>query len=212
MKILYIDTSSSFLYSAIMEDDVLVSFINEELGHDMSKNSLAMVSKMFDECNLVPSDIDKIIVVNGPGSFTGIRVGLTFAKVFAWGLNKEITTISSLEAMACSASGHEYYIPVINARRGFVYSGIYDKNLNEILSPCHIKLDDLYNHCKGLNDYVFITNDNLDLIGDVISYIPNFEKIINKFSTRESINPHVVNPNYLKLTEAEENNVNDRRN
>ena len=86
MKCLYIDTSSNFLYSAISNNGKLLTSTSEELDHDLSKITLVKISNMFKEINMKPQDIDKIIVVNGPGSFTGIRVGITIAKVYAWGL------------------------------------------------------------------------------------------------------------------------------
>ena len=99
MRYLYIDTSSSFLYTAILEDEKVLSEIKEEYEQSLSKMALPRIVSMFEENNLRPDDIDKIIVVNGPGSFTGIRIGLTIAKVYAWSLNIPITTILSLEAM-----------------------------------------------------------------------------------------------------------------
>ena len=130
MRYLYLDTSSSFLYAGIVKDNDLVAEIMEEMGGDLSKISLLKISEMFNSVSLKPNDIDKIIVVNGPGSFTGIRVGITIAKTYAWGLKKDITTISSLEAMAISSDFDGYKVPMIDARRGYVYASIYDKDCN----------------------------------------------------------------------------------
>ena len=103
MRTLYIDTSSSYLYSAIVEDDKVLSEVEEEFGQSLSEVTLPRIAGMFEESHLDAKDIDKIIVVNGPGSFTGIRIGLTIAKVYAWTLNLPITTIYSLEAMSISS-------------------------------------------------------------------------------------------------------------
>ena len=93
MKYLYIDTSSSYLYSAIVEDDKLISYVSEDYGQNLSEVALPKIVSMFEDNNLKPKNIDKIIVVNGPGSFTGIRIGITIAKIYAWSLNIDITTI-----------------------------------------------------------------------------------------------------------------------
>ena len=98
MRYLYLDTSSSFLYAGIIKDNKLIDSICEEMASDLSKIALLKISNMFTNNNLKPNDIDKILVVNGPGSFTGIRVGITIAKTYAWGLKKDITTVTSLEA------------------------------------------------------------------------------------------------------------------
>ena len=110
MITLYIDTSSSYLYAGIVKDSNLLVEVQEELGHNLSEVALPKIVEMFDKTNLSAKDINKIIVVNGPGSFTGIRVGLTIAKVFAWSLNIPITTITSLEAMATSINSDKLLV------------------------------------------------------------------------------------------------------
>ena len=205
MRILYIDTSSSYLYASIVEDNEVLSEIKEEFGQSLSELALPRIVSMFEDNSLSPKDIDKIIVVNGPGSFTGIRIGITIAKIYAWSLNIPITTIYSLEAMAISSNNNTYHVPILNARRGYVYTAIYDKDYKEILKPCHILLTDLQEKLDNIGDYEFISNDEFDL--ELNQYSPNFVRIINYFRDKENINPHAVNPEYLKLTEAEESKL-----
>lgn len=207
MKVLYLDTSSSFLYCAIVKNDECIGEIKLNLERDLSSLALSEINNLFLSTSTIPNDIDKIIVVNGPGSFTGIRVGLTIAKTYAWGLNKKITTISSLEAMAVSnKNNYDYYIPVIDARRGYVYSGIYDKNGNLILKNQYVNLEVLKVTANNLpGSYVFISNDNINNIEPLEKYDPDFVSIVNKYKNNEEINPHAVDALYLKLTEAEEN-------
>ena len=157
MTILYIDTSSNYLYSAIMQNDEVVSYVNEEYGQNLSTMALPKIVEMFDEKKLSPKDVDKIIVVNGPGSFTGIRIGITIAKVYAWSLNIPITTIYSLEAMAISSTLDTYKVPILNARRGYVYAAIYDKDNNEILKPQHIEFKKLEEHINELDSQCYCT-------------------------------------------------------
>lgn len=205
MRYLYIDTSSSYLYTAIVEDNKLISSISEEYGQNLSEVALPKIASMFESNNLNPKDIQKIIVVNGPGSFTGIRIGITIAKIYAWSLNIEITTITSLEAMAVSSNKNLIHIPLLNARRGYVYSAIYDKDIT-ILKPQHIKLEELMNYVNKIDNYEFISNDKFENISSVSAYSPDYIKIIEKYKNKKAVNPHSVNPDYLKLTEAEEKN------
>ena len=207
MRCLYLDTSSSFLYSGIISDDKLVSEIKAKMDNDLSKITLYKIEEMFKSVSLKPKDIDKIIVVNGPGSFTGIRVGITIAKTYAWGLKKSITTISSLEAMAISSTSNTYKVPLIDARRGYVYAAIYDKDNNVVMEPAHIKLENLEEEIKKLDsDITVITNDDVEINYTKEKYNPNILEIVKKFKSKKEINPHIVNPEYLKLTEAEEKN------
>ncbi len=212
MRILYIDTSSNYLYTGIVENEELLIELQEKLEQNLSRDALPEIASMFNKINLSPTDIDKIIVVDGPGSFTGIRIGVTIAKVYASSLNKKITTISSLEAMATSFDKASYYVPIIDARRGFVYTAIYDKNGKEVLFPQHIKINILEEKLSQLDDYLIITNDEIKLEGIKVTYKPDILKIVQTYKNRKNINPHSVNPNYLKLTEAEENLIsNDRK-
>lgn len=203
MRTLYIDTSSSFLYSAIVEDDKLISSVNEEYGQSLSEVALPKIVEMFEKNNLSPKDVDKIIVVDGPGSFTGIRIGITIAKVYAWSLNIPITTISSLEAMSVSTKDDKIHIPMLNARRGYVYTAIYDQDII-IHKPEHIKYEEIEKEINTLSNYEIISNDEFDWELGKKPYVPDFVLIVNKFKDKEPINPHAVNPEYLKLTEAEE--------
>lgn len=208
MKILYIDTSSSYLYAGIVSDDKLLCEVKKEFGHSLSEEALPNIAKLFAEKKLAAKDIDKILVVNGPGSFTGIRIGITIAKVYAWSLNIPIATLSALEVMALSSSSEMVHIPIINARRGYVFVAIYDQANKEMLSPRHIKLEELLQELQKQKDYTFITNDEFEEIENIEKYNPDIEKVVNHFKNIEPINPHGVNPNYLKLTEAEESKMN----
>ena len=202
----YIDTTSNYLYTGLSKDNLLLIERKINLSHDLSTFALDEVRKMFLEANVEPEDVDKIIVVNGPGSFTGIRIGVTIAKVYAYLLKKDIITISSLEAMNVSNNSDKLHVPIINARRGYVYGAIYDGD-RTILMEQHISLEKLKLILIGQKrDYEFISNDKFDDLG-CVSYDPDILKIINTFKDRGGTNPHFVNPMYLKLTEAEENKM-----
>lgn len=205
MKYLYIDTSSSYLYSAIVDDTKVLSEVKEEYGQSLSVMALPKIAELFSLSGLEPKDIDKIIVVNGPGSFTGIRIGLTIAKTYAWSLNIPISTICALESMSLSSDEKCFHVPIINARRGFVYAAIYDDNYKEVLKPQHIELAKLFNILTNYKEYEIITNDYFDELKNTTAYTPDILKVVNYYKDKKTVNPHIANPEYLKLTEAEEN-------
>ncbi len=207
MTLFYIDTTSSYLYTAIVKDNKILIEKKENLGKNLSVETINIVSKMFDDVNLKPMDIDKIIVVNGPGSFTGIRIGVTLAKIYAWSRNIPITTITSLEAMSKSIKTDKLIVPIINARRNSCYAAIYD-NDKEIYKGAYMTIEKLKMILIGLNkDYLFVSNDSFPF--DVEKYNPDILNIVNYYQDKETVNPHLVNPLYLKLTEAEENRLKD---
>ena len=207
MKTLYIDTSSSFLYAGILEDTNILQEIKKEFGQDLSKEALPEIDKLFKKAKLNPKDINRIVVVNGPGSFTGIRIGITIAKTYAWALNLDIITVNALEAMSISCEEKVNHVPILDARRGYVFAAIYDKDSNIILKPQHILLEELQKELNKIDEYIVISNDEIDEFEDIYKYDPNISKIVEKVNNRKPINPHAVNPEYLKLTEAEENNL-----
>ncbi len=205
MRYFYLDTTSSYLYTAIVENNKIVDEVKKKFGRDLSAECLSEIEDMFNRCNLKPNDIDKIILVNGPGSFTGCRIGITIAKTMAWGLKIPITTISSLEAMALNGDDYSYHIPLIDARRDYVFAGIYDQDNNEVLKGQYLKRETLEIAVSNLGDeYVYITNDDIKIDGKVIGYDPDIIDIVEKYKDKETINPHAIDANYLKLTEAEE--------
>ena len=119
-------------------------------------------------------------------------------------LNIDVVPISSLEFISTTKTDKKYLVPLIDARRGNVYASIYDKELN-IIKPD--KLVNLKEFIKNMDsDYEFLSYDNIEIDGLVK---PNIDiiKLINKHREDKGINPHNLNPNYLKLTEAEENRL-----
>ncbi len=213
--ILYLDTSTSFLYSALYKDGDVIASIKEQLNRDLSKDSLYLINEMFEKNNVKPDDIEKIIVVNGPGSFTGIRIGLSIAKVFAWAKKVPIIPISSLEAMALSADGdYDYVVPAIDARRNYLYASIYDiKNNSFVMNERYVSTDTLNVALDSMiGDICFITNDVIEAKYDIQPYDPKIELIVNMVKDRPSVNPHSIDANYLKMTEAEEKKMSEDKN
>lgn len=205
MKYLFIDTSSSYINIVIISDDKILFNHHEKVDKDMSNKIIPIIDNGFKSCPFELKDINKIIVVNGPGSFTGVRIGVTVAKTIAWSLKIDIISISSLEFLASTPTNKQYLVPMIDARRGNVFAGIYDKNLNNIFPDQLISYEQLSNKI----------DDNYEQISyDFDNFIkPNCDiiKVIHKHKNDKPINAHLLNPNYLKLTEAEEK-LNDKAN
>ena len=196
---LFIDTSISFPTISLIRDNEVLYEFHEEIKNDMSSKILPIIDEGLKKSNLTLNLINNIFVVTGPGSFTGVRIGVTIAKTIAWSLNKKIVPISSLEFMATTSTNKDYVISMIDARRGNVFAGIYTNSLECIMKDTLIKLDELLK--DKANNYKLISYDNIE---NVCMPLPNIIKIINKHINDEGINPHELKPNYLKLTEAEE--------
>lgn len=204
MRTLYLDTSSSWLYTGIVEDRTLIDCVKEKLDKDLSSFSLPKIVEMLQKNQIDPNSIHRIVVVTGPGSFTGIRIGLTIAKTWAWTKKMEIVPISSLEAMAFSGKEATYYVPMIDARRNYYYAGIYDSFGNVVWEEKHILLSDFQKELEKYHDCKVISHQKVPLDLAWEEYDPDIKEIVQKVSNRPSVNPHSLEPNYLKQTEAEE--------
>ncbi len=204
MRTLYLDTSSSWLYTGIVEDDTLIDCVKEKLDKDLSSFSLPKIIEMLEKNNIDKNSIGRIVVVTGPGSFTGIRIGLTIAKTWAWSKQIEIVPLSSLEAMALSGNDATYFVPMIDARRNYYYAGIYDSLGNVVWQDKHILLSDFQKELEKYPNGKIISHQEIPLALPWEEYDPDIEKIVKQVSSRTLVNPHSLEPNYLKQTEAEE--------
>ena len=197
---LFVDTALSYIRIALFKDDRLIDFINEKCDKNMSAIFDGKVRDIFVRNGLDYKQVDKIYTVVGPGSFTGIRVGMTFSKVLAFSLNKKITPVSELQVLA-SGCDSLLIAPLIDARRGYVYAGVYDRDLNIVVDERHVLLDDFLDMNNNVS---YVSYDSFEHIS-VIEPNINFEKLIIKNKDKEQIAHQVLTPNYLKMTEAEEN-------
>lgn len=200
---LFLDSSDKKVIVALLSGGKLIDSIIEENDNHLSEKFLPMIERIIAKNQLQIDNIDAICVINGPGSFTGVRVGVTTAKVMAWGLKKRIIPISELALLATTLTNKKYIVPYIDARRNAVYAGIYDKNLNSVMADAYISIDNLMKKIDHIEDVEFVSYYNN--IEHTIEPNIDIEKIVQKHYNDEGINPHQVVPNYLKRTEAEEN-------
>ena len=200
---LFLNTASNFLNIVLFKDNEVLDELYLKLDRDLSKEALFNVKKLLDKNNLTPNEINDIICSRGPGSFTGLRVGVTISKVYSYFLNKKLYSVSTLNIMATSVEG-DIIVPLIDARRGFVYGAIYDNNYNVLMEERYIKKDDLIEEANSYNKkVVYVSNDSFEDI-EVIKYEPNSLNLIKNINKKEE-DPMTFIPNYLKRTEAEEN-------
>lgn len=202
MITLFIDTCTEILNVALIKDGIILGSSTIS-SSEHSKYTMPEIEKLFKNNNINPKSVNKIMVTNGPGSFTGIRIGVTIAKTYAWACNINVIPISTLKAYALSYDGFDYYIPMIDARRGYVYAGIYNKKYEEVMHDSYISIDKLIEKANVLNNVLFISNSNFNDIETVSTKI-NLQKIYEYYKDEDGINPHALMPNYLKKTEAEE--------
>lgn len=192
MKYLFLDTSTTNLLVAIVINSEVVYFKNEECKQSMSTRLMPVIDEALNISKIKINEINKIFVCDGPGSFTGIRIGLTFAKTLAWTLEIPVVPLSTLEVMA----SHKASVALINARRGYVFAGAYNDLLEPIFNDKYVLLSEIK------SDLPYVSYDELGIKTEVPKI--NILKVIKKHENDAGINPHSLNPVYLKQTEAEE--------
>lgn len=145
LKILSIDTASNICGVSILEDKTLIKNFDVNTGRTHSENLMPIIENALSETNTSLKDIDLIVCDKGPGSFTGIRIGVATAKAFTDALDIPCIGISSLETLAYNIKEDGIICSMIDAKNGNYYIAIYEllnSNYNCIVSPFFAKLDD----------------------------------------------------------------------
>ena len=221
MTILAIDTSNLTLGVALIKDGKVIAEHISHLKKNHSVRAMPAIDELLKECGLEPNDLTQIAVAKGPGSYTGVRIGVTIAKTLAWSLNIPIKTVSSLEVLAANGRFFQGLIcPLFDARRGQVYTGLYqyrDGKLHGLEEDQNILLEDWLKKLKAMDQQVlFIGSDTgihremieriLDeqaVIADPALQLPRPSELALIGELKEAEPVHSVVPNYIRLAEAE---------
>ena len=177
MKLLAIDTSGPVCGVAVLVDDKLCceSMTQNKLTH--SVNLMPMIDAALTSCGLMPQELDRIAVVTGPGSFTGVRLGVSTVKGLAHGAGVPCVAVDALEAMAHSVGCFDGVIcPIQDARAGQVYGAAFagDTSHDRLLPDTPMKLEDYVQAVSGLGNQLLFLGDGMpvhrrrlkELLGD----------------------------------------------
>lgn len=199
LKRLVIDSATKNLYIAVFEDEKCLGDFWESGHNDHSVKLMSQIEILMNSNNFKVSDLDEIIVGIGPGSYTGLRIGVVVAKMFGWNNNIPVKTISSLALMASNDEGENLILPEIDARRGNSFLGLYKNDGESLILVEEEQLTNLENYTDFVNSEYKI---EVNVISDGK---PNMIKIFNSKLLRTIEDIHTLNPNYLRVTEAERN-------
>ena len=224
MIILSIDSSATAASAALVEDSKLIGefFTNTDFTH--SRTLAPMIENLLNVTGKKTSDVNLIAVSNGPGSFTGVRIGVSVAKGIAFADDLPCIAVSTLEAMASSLGIYDGYIcPVMDARRSQVYNALFEVNLGQITrirEDRAISLQDLAEDVKILEKPIFLVGDGSNLCyNTLLERVPNLvlppEHRIHQravgvglIAARQASagipgDAASLTPNYLRLSQAE---------
>ena len=221
MLILAFETSAKAGSVALHDGQTLLgeSYCNTGLTH--SQTLMTMAEDLLKNCGVTPKDVTAVAVAAGPGSFTGVRIGVAAAKGFAWGAEIPCHGVSTLEAMALNLGVENgYVLPVMDARRNQVYNALFYARGGELERKTDdraIALEELAAEIKNLNEPIFLVGD-----GSALCYNTLKETVSNLVMPPEhrmhqraagvalamlknpgSGDGNSLTPNYLRLSQAE---------
>ena len=187
---LFIDTHDTLISLALYKDGKFVDKRQKESTMHHSDYIMPMLVELLNDNNITVHDLNEILCINGPGSFTGVRLGVTIAKTLAYTLNIKIKVATSLEMYAVSSNIEGNKLAVIKDLKG-AFGGLFDKDNN-------LNGDYFYMNNPEFKEYV--EKNNFE--GIIVENKIDFNKIYKLFSTKQEEIPHKVNPLYIKVIEA----------
>ena len=224
MKILAFETSAKAASVALMERGKLLGEAYQNTGLTHSQTLMVMAEDLLKACNLTPKDVEAVAVAAGPGSFTGVRIGVAAAKGFAWGGELPCYGVSTLEAMARNLGAWEgYVVPAMDARRSQVYTAIFHAEkgiLTRVEEDMAISLEELKEKIKNFSEPVFLVGDGAllcynTLLEEVPGLVLPPEHRMHQRAAGVALTAQVMmdagdpgngaelTPNYLRLSQAE---------
>ena len=224
MLILAFETSAKAASVALTEDGKLLGESYQNTGLTHSQTLMVMAEDLLKQCSKTVADITAVAVAEGPGSFTGVRIGVAAAKGFAWGGQLPCYGVSTLEAMAESLGIWQGYVcPCMDARRNQVYNALFYVNcgkIQRVREDRAIALSDLAEELKPLTEPIFLVGDGSNLTYKTLSgeipglVLPPEHRMhqratgvallaAKKIAGGEPGDGNALTPNYLRLSQAE---------
>lgn len=214
MNILAIDTSTMISTVTIASDNEIIGDFNVNQQRTHSESLVPMIENLLKLLGMTIKDIDAFVISKGPGSFTGLRIGMTVAKTLAQVNDKNLIPISTLEALANNSSSNYLKAPLMDARGNRVYAAVYGKDGKEIIEEDLYEIEDFVKLVDALDEEVELIGE---ISGKYCKYFKNahtlpinFNNCIGKSLIRlglihinESPNLFEISPNYIRKSQAE---------
>jgi len=211
MKVLAFDTSSKALSLAILEDKQVLAETTINIKKNHSITLMPAIDFLMASLDWTPKDLDRIVVAEGPGSYTGLRIAVATAKTLAHTLNIELVGMSSLLALV-PYQQEGLFVPLMDARRNNVYAGFYE-NAKAVFPEAHLSFEEVLEQVKDAEQVTFV-GEVAPFVEQIQEHLPrtNYKETLPNAATlallardKEADSLHDFVPNYLKRVEAEEN-------
>lgn len=220
MKILAIETSCDIASVSLLENTNLILELKDETPKSHSETLMPLIDKLLKQTKTLLKDIDLFAVDNGPGSFTGIRIGLSTIKAFCDITKKPCISVSSLEALEYTCDENGIICAIIDAKHQNIYSGVFENHI-QIMDLSFENIEKLLQKLINLKKKIFFVGNCGILYKDMIKSYLNENAIIlennnasskyvgitayNKYKAGKTENSISLSALYLKRSSAEEN-------
>lgn len=168
MRILAIDTASSALSAAVLEEEEIIAQFGFNIGCQHSQIFMPMLEAILDNAKLTLREMSAIAVTVGPGSFTGLRIGIASAKAWGQALGLPLIPIDTLDALACLSQARGLVCPIVEARRDEVYYALFRDGLR-IGEDKAVTLPCLAEEIIALDEPVTFLGDALSVYREILS-------------------------------------------
>ncbi|WP_214851779.1 tRNA (adenosine(37)-N6)-threonylcarbamoyltransferase complex dimerization subunit type 1 TsaB [Exiguobacterium sp. s193] len=207
MKIVAIDTSTKQLSVALSDGTQIIAEASYVTSLNHATKLMPLLERLMQEANWSPKELTRIVIADGPGSYTGLRIGATTAKTLAYTLGIELVAVSTLELMAASTGRTGRVVAIQDARRGTGFVGMYEDG-KRVGDEQH----------TTVADFVAALPADTLMTGDTEKFaeaLAPFEIVAPAFrtpragvlallgATRIPVDAHAFEPRYLRLAEAE---------
>ena len=224
MLLLAFETSAKAAGAALFDEHKLLAECYQNTGMTHSQTLLVMAEDLLKQCGKSSQDVTHVAVAAGPGSFTGVRIGVAAAKGFAWGAELPCCGVSTLEAMALTLGIYEGTVcACMDARRSQVYNALFCVKNGEISRISHdraISIADLSAELKTLDTPIYLVGDGAELVKRTLSeelpglILPPEHRrhqrasgvglaALRQLAAGDTADGAVLTPNYLRLSQAE---------
>ena len=232
MKILALESSATACSVALCEDEKLIAQTFQNSGLTHSRTLMKLAEDLLTNCDLKPADVDAVACAAGPGSFTGVRIGVSAAKGFAWGLELPCVGVSTLEGMVRGAAVADgIYCAAMDARRSQVYTALFQMDngiLSRLTEDMAISVEELGSMLKKEEKTKFLVGDGAALCyNDLQSSVSNLVLLPEhlrmqrasgtalaaweQLSAGQRPEGAALTPNYLRLSQAERERMNKQK-
>ena len=223
-----IETANAPLSVAVVKDGAIIAEVVQNIKLTHSVGAMPAIEELLNKAGLKPTDVDAIAVSEGPGSYTGVRIGVTIAKTLAWTLQKPLVGVSSVKSLAYNGQLFSGVVcALFDARRQHVYAGAY-KNGGAVVEDGHMSIEALVEKLDGLNEDVLFVGVDVAMYWDKIATklgdraqqaplsfnLPRASQVIElamQMPLPSTEGTHNFVPTYKRIAEAEANWIKEQK-